>query len=105
MANYGMFHGATHGKKHGKVHGVNHGTLHGIDVTRGLVHGAPWSTPWFIYSMTPDDASVDISSMGQPRKKTFPWHIPWSPMARSKANAMMTVAMVTPLVHVPWHIP
>lgn len=61
MADDGMFHACTshgenvlHGMDHGTVHGsmvcMYHGTFHGIYVTRGLGHGAPWSTPRFILS-------------------------------------------------------
>ena len=56
-----------------------------------------------VYSMVPDDDSVDISSMGQSPKKV-PNPMPWSPMARSTEN-VISFPMVGPMVHVPWHVP
>ena len=38
-------------------------------VTRGLVQGAPEHA--MVYSMMPDDTTVDISPMGQHTKKCF----------------------------------
>lgn len=60
-----------------------------------------------VYSMlVPDDASVEISSSGEPIKQTITWFMPWSLMARSTGNAM-DLPMVDPMVKpvLPWNLP
>lgn len=70
MVNYGMFHGVIHGKI--VPHGIDHGAVHGSMVCTMLPLWETRFSPWcivehaMIYSIVPDDASVNISSMGQP---------------------------------------
>lgn len=67
MVDHGMFHGATNGKN--VPHEMDD------DTTRHLRD--PWSRPCctmehaIVYSIVPDDACVDNSSMGQSTKKLF----------------------------------
>ena len=86
MGDHGVFDCTTHRKyvPHGLGHApcTMHGTFHDIRVSRGLVHGCTMEHA-MVYSMVPDDASVDLLSMGLPTNKVFQWYRPWSPMARS----------------------
>lgn len=108
MANHGMFHGAIHGKN--VLHGIGHGTVHAFIVcTRWYISWhlrEPWSSlvhvgstmeHAMVYSLVPDDASVDtLRLMNEPTNQMLRWHMPGSPKARSMENTTKFPAWLAP---------